>query len=170
MIEITNMVVQTQLHVQLNLKKLARTLVDVKYNPRTFSALIWHHKKIGGSCLVFNNGHIICQGSKSYEQARLRIRKYARKLQQCGYVVRLSPIQLLTASALANVQTSLNLKDVALFMNGAFEPEIFNGAVFHRGRVHFACFASGKIVITGITRLSMINQVIYPTLLEIQLS
>ena len=168
--QITNVVVQAHLNVPLDLQRLVYSLRDAKYNPKSFSAIVWHHKRVGGSCLLFNNGHMICHGSRSFGEARRRVRRFARLIQKLGYPVKLAPIKLLTVSAVADLGRSLDLTAVARLMGGSFEPELFNGAVFYRGRQHFSCFTSGKVIITGITSLSFIDSVTYPTLLELQIS
>jgi transcription initiation factor TFIID TATA-box-binding protein len=168
MLRITNVVVQACLNVSLNLKELVYRLRDVKYNPKRFSAIIWHHKRVGGSCLLFNNGQLICHGSKSLSEAKRKVRQFARLIQKQGYHVNLSPIKLLTASAVADLGHPLDLPNVAQVLGASFEPELFNGAVFYKGRLHFSCFSSGKIIITGISSLSYIDSIIYPTLLELE--
>lgn len=169
MFEITNIVVRCTLNVSLNLRELARRLRDVRYNPKTFSAIIWHHKRVGGSCLLFNNGQIICQGNKTLVEAKTRVRRFSRLIQKQGYTVTLSKINLVTASAVATLGCSLDLQNVASLMSGSFEPELFNGAVFYKNSIHYSCFSSGKIVITGIKSFSSIDSHIYPVLMELSL-
>ena len=169
MLTITNVVVQAQLNVNLDLYKLVHSLNNVKYNPKRFSAMIWHHKRIGGSCLLFKNGQMICNGAKSWEEARNKVRKYSRVLQKLGYPVSLSYVKLITASAVANLEKVLDLPSFLTLPGCAYEPELFNAAVFYRNSVHFSCFSTGKIVITGITSLKLIDRVVYPTLMEIEL-
>ena len=169
MFEVTNIVVRSALNVSLNLRELAHKLRDVRYNPKKFSAIIWHHKRVGGSCLLFNNGQIIVQGSKTLKEAKLRVRRFARLIQKQGYSVTLGQISLVTASAVATLGHSLDLHNVASLMTGSFEPELFNGAVFYKDNIHYSCFTSGKIVITGIKSFASIDSHIYPVLMELSL-
>ena len=60
MIQITNIVVQARLNVPICLQTVIRKIRDPKYQPKRFSAICWNHKKIGGSCLLFNNGKMVC--------------------------------------------------------------------------------------------------------------
>ena len=53
---ITNVVVQGDLGCRIDLKHLVLKLSNVRYDPNRFSGIIWHHRKIGGSCLVFSSG------------------------------------------------------------------------------------------------------------------
>ena len=169
-VEITNVVVQTQLNVKIDLRKLVRKIRDARFDPKKFSAIIWYRKIVGGSCLLFNNGKLICHGAKDMCQAKKVARRYARLVQNNGYAVKLSPITLVTASALADVDQPVSLPKIPLmYARGSYEPELFNAGTFRIQNLHFSVFASGKIVITGITRLSLINTVIRPTLLELVL-
>lgn len=170
MIEITNVVVQAKLNVNIDLKQFIHCIRDAKYNPAKFSAIVWHHRKIGGSCLLFNNGHIICHGSKSMDMARQRVRKYARVIQKFGYVVNLKYIKLVTASAVVSIGQRLDLPGIAAMTVGLWEPELFNGLNFYKGKMHFSCFSTGKVVITGITSFKLIETVIYPAILELQMA
>lgn len=169
MIHLTNVVVQAKLNVSIDLWKLTYQLRDVKYDPSKFSALIWHHRKIGGCCLVFNSGHIISHGATTMDMARRRVRQYARIIQKCGYAVNLKRVNLVTASAVATLGCTLDLNEVAKQQGVVWEPEIFNGLNFYKESVHFSCFTSGKCVVTGIKSIKLIEAVIRPTLLELSL-
>lgn len=170
MIEITNIVVQAKLNVNIDLKNIVRIIRDARYDPSKFSAIIWHHKKVGGSCLLFNNGHLICHGSKSMAVARRRVRRFARIIQKCGYDVRLKHIKLVTSSAVATLGHRIDLSSIAALTDTVWEPELFNGLNFYKGKVHFSCFSTGKVVITGISTFKLIDDVIYPTILDMQMA
>ena len=102
--------------------------------------------------------------------AKLRMRQYARLIQKCGYDVQLKEIKLVTASAVATLDMKLDLNLVASLMGTTWESELFNGLNFHKEKIHYSCFTSGKICITGITSFKLLDTLVYPTLLEIQMS
>ncbi|VDI53111.1 Hypothetical predicted protein [Mytilus galloprovincialis] len=123
--QLTNVVVQANLGCSFDLRELAYRLPNVRYDPRTFSALIWQHRKIGGNCLLFSNGIINCNGKcLSIQDGRRRLRRYARLLQQMGNDVRLTQVQILTASA--SHQLSGRVDPYRLPSEFSFEPEIFS--------------------------------------------
>ena len=62
---LTNVVYQANLNVQIDLKCLVHQLNNGRYNPHTFSGLIYQNRKIGGNCLIFSNGKINCNGACS---------------------------------------------------------------------------------------------------------
>jgi len=167
---ITNIVVQAKLNVKLSLKDIVYKIRDAKYQPKRFSAICWNHKKIAGSCLLFNNGKMVCHGSHTMAEARVIVRQYGRLVQKLGYPVKLTDVCLVTASALAAVGHSINLNEVSKYMPGAtYEPELFNAAIIKKNGLHFAIFCSGKVVITGITNFALKNSTIHPLMLELAL-
>jgi TATA-box binding protein (TBP) (component of TFIID and TFIIIB) len=62
---ITNVVVQGELGCTFDLRELTQRLVNVRFDPRSFSGLIWQHCKIGGNCLLFSNGKKTVTGNVS---------------------------------------------------------------------------------------------------------
>ncbi|KAK3084616.1 hypothetical protein FSP39_016367 [Pinctada imbricata] len=98
--QLTNVVIQGKVDLQVPLKRLATDLINVRYDPSKFSALIWQHRKAGGNCLVFANGYINCNGAcRSFQNGIKRLRRYARLLQKLGYCQSLIGIKLVSASA-----------------------------------------------------------------------
>ena len=169
-INITNIVVQSHFNVPLNLHQLVYKLRDAVYKPHKFSAIIWHDKRVGGSCLLFNNGKIVCHGAKSMTQAKLYTRRYARILQKLGYFIQIRRIQLVTASLLVDVGQRIDLNKVPEVLKGAsYESELFNAATYRQNRIHFSIFASGKVIVTGIKDLSRMYEEVGATLLELSL-
>jgi len=166
MLQVTNVVVQAALHVTINLNHLANSSRDIRYDPTIFSGVIWQHRKIGGNCLVFRNGKVNCSGSKSVQQAKRRLRQYARLIQKLGsYDVVLGKIDLVTMTAVHQLSSRLNFLQMCKYLGATYQPEIHNAAMLKRGKLHFNCFHTGKVVITGIKDLN----VIYPILLELEL-
>ena len=167
---LTNVVCSADLRCNINLGHLCQRLVNVKYDPSHFSGLVWQHKTIGGNCLVFSNGKINCNGkADSFKEGIKRLRRYARYLQKMGYDVTLNDVKVLTASAFHAFDDHLNIKELGEQRGTRYEPELFPTATFKRENVTFSCFHNGKIIITGIKKLSDIDDVIYPTLLELDL-
>ena len=166
MVQITNVVVQTDLYASINLRHLTNSVRSIRYDPGVFSGAIWHHRKIGGCCLVFHNGKLNCNGNRSIEEAKKRIRRYARLIQGLGYCVKLKTIELVTMTAVHELSSPLDFDTTCTLLSGAtYEPETHNAVMLKRGRVHYNCFQSGKVVITGLRNV----HTIYATLLELEL-
>jgi TATA-box binding protein (TBP) (component of TFIID and TFIIIB) len=164
---ITNVVVQGELGCTFDLRELTHRLVNVRFDPRSFSGLIWQHCKIGGNCLLFSNGKINCNGKcLSLRDSRRRLRRYARCLQKMVYEVRLSNVRLVTVSAVH--QLSGRIDPSRLPKDFSCEPELFPAAMVRRHGLHFMCHLSGKTMITGIIRVSDLDY-FYTILLEFEL-
>ena len=164
---ITNVVVQGELGCTFDLRELTHRLVNVRFDPRSFSGLIWQHCMIGGNVLLFSNGKINCNGKcLSLRDSRRRLRRYARCLQKMVYEVRLSNVRLVTVSAVH--QLSGRIDPSRLPNDFSCEPELFLAAMVRRHGLHFMCHLSGKTMITGIIRVSDLDY-IYTILLEFEL-
>ena len=168
--KITNVVFSANLCCLFDLRKLCQRLWNSRYDPKTFPGLIWQHKIIGGNCLVFSNGVINCNGkAASFEEGRQRLRRYARQLQTRGFPVRLRDVKLITVSTSHTLSSGLDLQALAIDRALLYEPELFPALNFKIDRVNFCCFHTGKVVITGVKSSDQIDDVVYPTLIELEL-
>lgn len=164
----TNVVVQSSVNIKISLRKLMDKITNAKYNPSKWSGLSWSHPKISGTIMLFPNGTLICNGTKSFAQARQAVRQYARLLQRKGYHVKLSPVKLVTMSMLSDLGQDIDLKNLSQCYPGAsWEPELFNGCSIKKKGVHFTVFSTGKVVICGVKSFTLINSTLIPTLVEI---
>ena len=165
---LTNVVYQANLNVQIYLNCLVHQLNN--YNPRTFSGLIYQNRKIGGNCLIFSNEKINCNGACSdFDSGVKRLRRYARILQRLGYVVRLSEIRLVTASAVHKLSGRRNVKSLCRIQDFQYNPELFPAVMLRRQGIHFTCHLSGSLLITGIKNSTDLDNVVLPTIVEIEM-
>jgi len=163
---VTNVVVQGDLGCSVDLRDLNLRLTNVRYDPRSFSALIWQHKKIKGNCLLFSTGKINCNGKcSSLQEGRQRLRRYARIVQKLGYRVELRNIKVITASATHELNGRIDPRRLPLHFS--YEPELFSAVMFPREGLHYICHLSGKMMITGIKRDEDLDD-IYPVILELE--
>ena len=167
---ITNVLYSAQLNCPIDLRQLCSKITNVRYDPARFPGLIWQHRKAGGNCLVFSNGIINCNGKvSSKREGYERIRKYARLIQNCGYPVNLSDVKLLTMSMSHTLSSDLDLKRLSVDKDVIYEPQLFPSLNFKREGVHFCCFHTGKVVITGVTSSQKEDEIVCPTLIELEL-
>ena len=166
--EYTNFVVSTDLHCVFDLNKICANFLNVEYNPSKFSALIWRNKQIKGTCLLFSTGKMSCCGAKSYKEARTSVRQFARKLQLFGYNIELKKIEILTASGVYSLGRSVDYSILVKELDFSYEPEIFHAPSLKCGGVNFTIFKTGKIIITGIKSKSDVDNIVHPTLLNIE--
>lgn len=168
--KITNVVYSAHLRCPIDLRDLCQRLSNVRYDPKTFPGLIWQHKVIGGNCLVFSNGVINCNGgASSAKDGCRRLRRYARQLQKMGLPVQLREVKMVTMSASHSLSTDLDIRTLAKERSIVYEPELFPALNFKTDGVNFCCFHTGKVVITGIKGPHQIDEIVLPTLIELEL-
>ena len=166
---LTNVVYQANLNVKIDLSCLVHQLHNVRYNPRIFPGLIYQNRKIGGNCLIFSNGKINCNGACSdFDSGVKRLRRYARIVQRLGYVVRLSEVRLVTASAVHKLSGRINVKSLSRIPDFQYNPELFPAAMLRRQGIHFTCHLGGSVLITGIKHSTDLDNVVFPTMVEIE--
>nr|XP_022316631.1 TATA-box-binding protein 2-like [Crassostrea virginica] len=164
--QLTNVVVQARLNCDLDLRALANAMVNVRYDPTRFSGLIWQHRNIGGNCLLFANGKVNCNGKcDTIQQGVRRLRRYSRLLQRKGCHVTLSNVRVLTVSASHRLDGRVTLERNPYDFR--YEPELFPAVMFTRKGIHFTLHLSGALLITGIKKSRDLENVVYPTVLEL---
>ena len=164
MLNITNVVVSSDLYCQFNLSSIAKCMNNCVYDPSKYSGLVWQHRKINSKCFVFHTGKILCMGNDSVVKAKKDLRKYAKLLQKHGNV-KLNYIHVVTKSVVVRLNGKINLREVAYYLNGSYEPELFNAAMIKEGSTHFTCFQTGNVIITGVKHIASL----YPMLMSIEL-
>lgn len=164
--KLTNVVAQGDLQCHFDLRELTLRLANARYDPRSFSAVIWQHRRIGGNCLIFANGKINCNGkSVSLRAGVIRLRRYARILQKMGYLVNLTNVRLVTASAVHHFNVKVNPERLPDYH---YEPELFPSVMFRKYGIHFSLTLNGTLIITGIRGESDLTSV-YAVMLELEL-
>lgn len=168
---LTNVVYQGEMNCVINLKQLTTQLVNVRYDPLKFPGVIFQHRKIGGNCLIFSNGKINCNGAcDSFDTGLKRLRSYARYIQQIGYDVVLTNVQPVTASAFHKLSSRLDLNSISPALNFSYDPELFPAVMMRRNDIHFTYHLCGSVLITGIKRPKDLDEIVYPTIVEIETS
>ncbi|MCH8945557.1 MAG: TATA-box-binding protein [Nanoarchaeota archaeon] len=151
--QIQNIVATASLEKPVPLVKLARTLPNTEYNPKTFPGLVLRVKEPKSAVLVFSSGNLVCTGTKSIHQVRKVINEVIIMLRKINVNVTIKPkitVQNIVASGTINLK--LNLNFLALEMeNTEYEPEQFPGLVYKLKELNatFLLFSNGKLVCTG---------------------
>ena len=147
----------------LKLKDIAQSKYDIEYHKLPFERLLWRHKNIGSTCMLYSNGKAICHGGKD------SMRKYARLLQKMNYPIRIKKIKIVTRSAVYTLSNVPDYKRIAQYSQGSYEPEIFHAARFIKEGVHYTVYKSGKVIITGIKTEKELDAKVNPTLLDLEI-
>ena len=168
MAQITNVVLTANLGSTLDLNLIARRATFIRYQPKKFSGAIWQHRKIGSTCLVFRTGKVVCIGAKSIEEGRKGVRQYARLLQNMGHYIHLKDICIQTMSAVYTTQARLIPEQLVTYLGATYKPELMMAAMLKRQCIHFTCFPSGKVIIAGVKKMVDLDEVVLPTLMELE--
>ncbi len=79
-ITIQNMVASGNLHLTLNLNKLAFKLPNAEYAPETFPGLVYKVPNSHITFLLFGTGRIVCTGAKNEDEVRSSVRELKKKI------------------------------------------------------------------------------------------
>ena len=167
---ITNVVCVANVNCIIDLRTLVRKTANIIYDPSKYSGAQWKHPKIGGHCMVFHTGKLTVNGKvNNVREAKLRLRRYVRLIQRFGWKVTLTKIEVVTISASFKVEGPLDLRNVVRYYGGRYEPELFPAAMFHKDTVHFTCFHTGSVLMTGIKNTKQLRDICIPVLIELPL-
>ena len=111
----------------------------------------------------------ILKRKSDFDSGVKRLRRYARIVQRLGYVVRLSEVRLVTASAVHKLSGRINVKSLSRIPDFQYNPELFPAAMLRRQGIHFTCHLGGSVLITGIKHSTDLDNVVFPTMVEIEL-
>ena len=142
---------------------------SMKYNPKKFSGAVWKDEYINRTCLLFTTGQLVSTGTKSKEEAETVLKQYIQLLEILGYKTELCDFKIRTMSAVYELSGSLDFTELKHTLGAHYEPELFNAAMFKRNTIHFTCFHTGKVIMTGIKSEKAIDETVLPTLLELDM-
>ena len=167
---ITNVVCTSTLNCDIDLRTLVGKTTNIIYDPAKYSGASWKHPKIGGHCNVYSTGKLTVNGKvQSIREAKRRLRRYARCIQKYGWNVTLSEIKIVTISASFKTCGPLNLYNIIKHYSGGYEPELFPAAMFTKDSIHFTCFHTGSVLMTGIKKENQLFDICIPILIELPL-
>jgi transcription initiation factor TFIID TATA-box-binding protein len=161
MVEIVNMTYYVNLNCKLNLGFIAKTLTDIEYNEKKFSAAIKRIRDPKSTVLIFNNGKLIITECKSEDQCNIASQKIAKPIQKLGYNVNIAEKSVKNMVGSIDYGSKIDLISLAnsIGSNASFEPELFPGLIFSSKKLNandvdkqnckITVFRSGKINITG---------------------
>jgi transcription initiation factor TFIID TATA-box-binding protein len=152
-IRIENVVASVSVNQRIDLDKVARSLLNVEYDPEQFPGLVYRLKKPKTATLIFNSGKMVCTGAKSEAEATRAVHRIVEHLREAGIQITGEPIitvQNIVASASLGAELNLELAAYSL-ENVMYEPEQFPGLIYRmkEPKVVILLFGSGKLVCTG---------------------
>jgi transcription initiation factor TFIID TATA-box-binding protein len=82
-ISVQNVTISTDLHQEIKLRSLAKSLQGFEYSPRVFPGLVYKKEDPNTVILLFDSGKIVCNG-KSVGDATAALKKMLEKLVSFG--------------------------------------------------------------------------------------
>lgn len=152
-IEIVNVVATADLEQQVDLKKISQH-PNIFHSPNKYGGRVAYLKTpdMKGKVSIFSSGKLISVGTKSPEQAHKDMDTTVKILTSEGSIKPISiEAELRNIVAVQNLGTTVDLEEMALIVNGIYEPEQFPGLILRQDKpkVTYLVFSSGKIVIAG---------------------
>lgn len=152
-IRIENVVASVTVNQRIDLDKVARSLLNVEYDPEQFPGLVYRLKKPKTATLIFNSGKMVCTGAKSEAEASRAVHRIVEHLREASIQITGEPVitvQNIVASASLGAELNLELAAYSL-ENVMYEPEQFPGLIYRMKdpKVVILLFGSGKLVCTG---------------------
>jgi len=145
--------------VHINLDSLKALLPSSKYDPRTFSGLIFRYQDLGFTATIFKNGYVVITGTKSIEDTEMAAAATRDLINDCGYSVRINELELQNIVGAGDFGIKINLEELyerlrkfsADGIIPSLELELFPGLIcrFKDTKLSVTIFRSGKFFITG---------------------
>ncbi len=165
-LNVENIVVSTQLAKEFDLKQLANSISDAKYNPEEFPGLVINFDIPKTAALIFSSGKVVCTGIKRIQEVNTAINMVSKKIKCVGVSVYDNPVvdtQNIVASTDFNKDLQLNVIANELIQeNVEYEPEQFPGLIYKMRDVgvELLLFSSGKLVCTGAKKIEDVSTAI----------
>ena len=164
MLKIQNVVSTAYVGKTLDLKNLAKHLINIEYKPSKFIAAIMRIRNPFATCLIFPSGRLLITGAKSVEQSYNAARIFARKIQKVSSI-KTSFKEFKVQNIVGNFEMKGKI-DVNLFYTYnknkcLYDPESFPGLKYKiddKEKIVALVFDSGRIVITGAKDVKKINE------------
>ncbi|MHA1208952.1 MAG: TATA-box-binding protein [Candidatus Freyarchaeota archaeon] len=156
-IHIENVVASVTIDQKIDLEKIARSILNVEYDPEQFPGLVYRLEKPKTATLIFNSGKMVCTGAKSEKEVHKAVNRIVKELREAGIIDTTSEpvIQIQNIVASASLGTDLNLELAAYTLPDVmYEPEQFPGLIYRmkNPKVVILLFTTGKLVCTGAKR------------------
>lgn len=166
-LHVTNITASATLSEKLDLRDLARKMMDVEYDKNKFSALVHRLRTPKATCMISANGYIICVGTSNVKEAVKGLRKtkhhIAKALERDYGSLNLQDFKIHNIAAAYRYGSRLNLYSLHQAHPGSctYDPSMFSGLRFQGlglcGKIKAIIFSSGNIILTGARKLESLR-------------
>lgn len=161
-IKIENVIATADLQKTLDLENIAK-IMNARYNPEDFPAVMYKMDSPKASFLIFQEGKIVCSGTKTIEDCEFAIDKLLSTMKEPKHLTRVK-IKIQNIVAISDLEMTLDLnflKDKLLMGKTELSTEypflIYN---LKTPKVSALLFSSGKIVINDAKEEKDVNKAV----------
>ncbi|MDY6864922.1 MAG: TATA-box-binding protein [Halobacteriota archaeon] len=159
-IEVKNVVANTKIADEIDLKDLSAKLEGSDYNKERFPGVVYRISEPRAVFLIFSSGKVVTTGASSVESVYVAIDNLIEEFTEIGIDI-VDEVEVTIQNIVSTADTGskfLDLNSIALGLgleNIEYEPEIFPGLVYRMSdpKVVILVFGSGKLVITGAKKI-----------------
>lgn len=157
----THEIFHCDLGTNLDLFYLEKVLADAKLSSSRFNML--NVRSRGGLLQLFASGKAICHGNF--------MEQYIDSLEEVGVSMKPGEIKLSTRSLVHHLGTKVDYYQLAEEIPDVeWHPELFHAPMMRRDNICFTIFHTGNVVITGVKTEHDIEEIVWPTILELELA
>jgi transcription initiation factor TFIID TATA-box-binding protein len=147
--EVQNIIATTDLGCQLNLNDIALKVPKAKYNPLKFAGLTLRIREPKATAQLFQNGKMVCLGTKTLADLDQAGREFVRFLTLLGYPAKFTSFTVCNMVGSADAKFRIDVENLSDENGGFFAPELFPALNYRLNNITFLIFHSGKVVATG---------------------
>lgn len=165
---ISNITASATLNTPLNLRHLARNMLDVEYNTRKFSALVHRMRTPKATCMISSNGYIICVGTNTIGAAMHALRKTKRSIARAMELdkksLKLHAFDIHNIASTFSLGRRINVNALRCIFgsDAVYEPTLFSGlrigVLGDSNKIKAIIFPSGKVILTGARNIESLKQ------------
>lgn len=152
MVTVVNTTCTFTLGCRLELLKLARSMWNVEYHPKSFNALKFRLRNPRCTSLIYSSGSVVILGCKSKVEGKLARRKIIARVQRLGYLS--EPTELKLANMVGTIKLDLSHDQLieklqASSYRWSYDPELMPAVMIYFGKVTATFTRNGTVSLTG---------------------
>jgi len=156
---VDNVMSHANLGCPVDLKRFARRVGNVVFDPKRHSALTIYFRRPRGTVQLYASGKAVCTGCKSEEDSRLCIRKCAALARRIGCSPNLHAFRVTNIFASCETGFDIKLAHLARAHDLEYNTERSAKLTWHRANptVVFEVTSKGHVGISGTTRVQELS-------------
>lgn len=158
--KIISIVAICQLSQRLDLDHLSKSLENLSFPPKGKTWLKMRLLPENHYVSFYKSGKFLIAGMKSLEKITKIADRIISLLNEAGFDVKIINTQIVNIVILEKIHSNTSLEKIICNLDvkkASFEPEQFPGLIYKDWGVTFLLFSSGKVIITGVKDLDIVQ-------------